>query len=853
MGIVKSIFSRKRSKQEEAEPAAAAIMSCEPAVTKLMMLMPDASGIAAYQLHTFVTARQAEDYLGSVLRGDIQEGTIMFWGLTWTPSDNGNQDVEAEPVVLIRDAKRPGLVYTFSFTDIDSAHDFVRHEVKAGLDLAQTAIFWAAPAEATVDHWGQITVTPSRLPAREPAPNGGAPEPLVAPEHDESNRTELHIDETSPVRLPEFVSDEPDAAHEPEAVSEPARKAVDDADISKVINILEARGLRAPSSPPQPNDEPEGVEDTADEPSDAGNGVAHVGDEAMHIDLSDVFGRGRDPETLTTIEDFRSHEGRETNGLDATDESLIEALYEPVSGIVAAWSNIGFAIDEAIDAYVARRVSATISWRRLTRSLAAAARFRMFVTWRIISRALAAGAAIQAERESAIAEAWRNAARAIYQVAESKSGRRAMRLAWANISWTLEEAIYAARLQQKKASARVWFNAAGALAGAARKKDSMQRGLRTAWRRLAVEALDAANAQELHRARAVFAWTSIAKSLTDAVEAMYRHERIVFAWDSTGIALNEYIAAKLQHDGLVAAWTRLAAAIEEAAEATARHNGIIRAWRLLAIETLIAADLQVKREAAINAWTNASEALFAGAAAKIRLDGLVAVWRAASNALHDFADAQMRRNGMISAWHSLACALADGARANLKLKNLIQAWRNVANACRSAARAHVARQKSRRKSWARLTTAFADVGVASRRRDAAIVAWDAIAIALGGAIAAKIYHDRCVAIWNALAIAIADALPLRRRELGAIKTWHNAMLALSEAAVAEAQVRIAEAGLNNRRMKRVNAAILKAKGREAASVASEAAEQAVKVARGAIAGPRRAQKRTRRQSQPKGA
>ena len=776
MGIVKSIFSRKKSKQEKPEPAVAAIMAGEPPVTKLMMLMPDASGIATYQLHTFVTAKQAEDYLDCFLRGDIQEGTIMFWGLTWTPSDNGNQNVQAEPVVLIRDAKRPGLVYTFSFTDIDSAYDFVRHEMKAGLDLARTAVFWAAPAEATANHWGEITVTPSRPPEREPAPNGGAPaaapEPLAAPEHDEPRETELHVDDTPPVRLPELVSAEADAVDEPETIDdsepadEPARKAVGDLDVMKVINILTAKDLRAPSIQPQPNNMPDGVEDAAGEYSDAANGVAHAADETMHVDLSDVFARRDDSETLATIDDFRSREGRETNGLHVADESLIQALDKPVSGIVTAWSNIGSAIDEAIDAYVARRVSATISWRRLTRSLAAAVRYRMFVTWRIISRALAAGAAIQAERERALAEAWRNSARAIYQVAEIRSGRRARRLAWANISWTLEEAIFAARLQQKRAISRVWFNTAGALASAANRKLSIQRRIRTVWRRLAIGTLDAARAQEQHRARVLFAWTSTGKALTDAVEAMYRHQRVVFAWASTGIALNEYIAAKLPHDGLVAAWTRLAAATVEAAEATARHNGIVRAWRRLAIQTLIAADLQARHEAAVNAWANASEALFTGAAEKVRLDGLAAAWQTATNALRDFAGALMRHNGMIAAWH-------------------------------------------------------------------------AIAIAFGAAIAAKVYRDRCVAIWDAVAIAIADALPHKRKELGVIKAWHNAMRALSEAAVAEAQLLIEQAGLNDRRMKRVNSAILEAKGREAASVTG--------------AGPRRAQKRKRRKSQPKGA
>ena len=155
MGIVRNLFSRKGS---DKEPAVATMI--QPATANLMMLMPDASGIATYQQHTFFAASEAEEYLVSILRGDVQDGTIMFWGLTWRPSDNGHREVEAEPVVLIRDPSRPGLVYTFSFVDLDSAYDFVRHEMKAGLDPNQTAIFWAVPAEATADHWGEITVTP---------------------------------------------------------------------------------------------------------------------------------------------------------------------------------------------------------------------------------------------------------------------------------------------------------------------------------------------------------------------------------------------------------------------------------------------------------------------------------------------------------------------------------------------------------------------------------------------------------------------------------------------------------------------------------------------------------------------
>ncbi len=467
MGIVDSVFSRGGRKQEEtADSASVATMSPEVAMTKLILLMPDASGITTYHLHTFVTGRQAEDYLDSILRGDVQEGTIMFWGLTWRPEENGHRDVEAEPVVLIRDPSRPGLVYTFSFVNMDSAYDFVRHEMKAGLDLSQTAIFWAVPAEATADTWGQITVSPGRPPIRERALSvdtaDSEPEPSVTTSYDEPNGTQPDVDPPSAVRLPELNLDEPEAAEEleaaeeepeilsapkltdpeptdepeavadepetaedepetlsapgltePEAADAPARKAIDDADISNVSDILEARGLRAPSRGPQPNDEPNGTTDDAVASTENGNGSTHNGDETIHVDLTDVFGGRRDPETVTTLEDFRRRRDiRHDNGFHDA-EPLIEAESETSPGIIAAWSNIVAAIDRAIDAYVARRVSFTICWRRLTCAFVAAANVRLLVTWRTLAQALAAAAAAHAEQGRGVAQAWINIARAL--------------------------------------------------------------------------------------------------------------------------------------------------------------------------------------------------------------------------------------------------------------------------------------------------------------------------------------------------------------------------------------------------------------------------------------------------------
>ena len=109
-----------------------------------------------------------------------------------------------------------------------------------------------------------------------------------------------------------------------------------------------------------------------------------------------------------------------------------------------------------------------------------------------------------------------------------------------------------------------------------------------------------------------------------------------------------------------------------------------------------------------------------------------------------------------------------------------------------------------RQLWLRLTTALAEARVLSQRRDVAVAAWDAIAV------------------------AIAAAQQIRRSEIVAIHAWSNATLAFNEATVAEAHLRIAQAGLDSKTMQGVTAAIRKATGREVASAASEAAEPAVK-------------------------
>ena len=115
-------------------------------------MLPDAAGIAAYQLNQFPSAKAAEFFIDSSLRGKTPEGSVMFWALTWDPKGI----TEAEPLVLIRDGE--SVVYPFSFSDIDSAFEFVRHEMHRGLHLSQVMIYWAVPARTEADFWGRSTI-----------------------------------------------------------------------------------------------------------------------------------------------------------------------------------------------------------------------------------------------------------------------------------------------------------------------------------------------------------------------------------------------------------------------------------------------------------------------------------------------------------------------------------------------------------------------------------------------------------------------------------------------------------------------------------------------------------------------
>ncbi len=151
-------------KSPENEAPAAAGRAPADESPPLLMLLPDAVGIASYQCLTFPDADAATSFMDDRFRGQIEDGMIAFWALT-RDTNIRRRRATAEPLLAIRDATRPGVVYPFSFTDSGSAYDFIRKEMADGLELWQVALYWAVKVTVSVDSWGKSHVSPSVPPA----------------------------------------------------------------------------------------------------------------------------------------------------------------------------------------------------------------------------------------------------------------------------------------------------------------------------------------------------------------------------------------------------------------------------------------------------------------------------------------------------------------------------------------------------------------------------------------------------------------------------------------------------------------------------------------------------------------
>lgn len=334
MGFMNSLLRRKSEGAPGEQPKVE--RKADPP-TPLMLLLPDASGIASYHLNVFPSAKAAEFYLDSTLRGQVQEGAVLFWALSWEPASHPDC-TQAEPLVVIRD-NRKAAVYPFSFAGIDSAMEFIRYEMNRGLDLGQVMVFFAVPARIEVDFWGRSTIIPSAAPVRSFQPR--------------------RVEDMARVATPAPEPARP--VHEPLADD---TRYLNEADIAEVVQMArEIIGERPAATDADARVLPMPRRSTA---SANGN----------HAVRSDAEPRA-DPIEFTPAAQ-KVHEAR---------ASL---------AVITAWANFSQAIDEALDVYVAHQVFAKLVWNRLCRAIreamAARRRVLMLACWQALTNAFASAA-----------------------------------------------------------------------------------------------------------------------------------------------------------------------------------------------------------------------------------------------------------------------------------------------------------------------------------------------------------------------------------------------------------------------------------------------------------------------------
>jgi hypothetical protein len=127
---------------------------------KLKVLMTHASGLSAFEEHSFEDVTAARAFFDYRFRGHAVPGVSAFWALTTEPLDQANR----EPTLIIRDPRRREFVYSFGFADMEAALDYIREEIPNGLDLANVELYWASPVKIALDN-GAFELSPA-LPPR---------------------------------------------------------------------------------------------------------------------------------------------------------------------------------------------------------------------------------------------------------------------------------------------------------------------------------------------------------------------------------------------------------------------------------------------------------------------------------------------------------------------------------------------------------------------------------------------------------------------------------------------------------------------------------------------------------------
>ncbi len=207
----------------------------EQAGPSLILLVNDAAGIAAFQMHSFRDAEEARTFIEYWFPNCQEGGIIAFWGLTQEPASaataNGRR---LEPVVLIRDERRSGVVYMFSFGEMEAARGFLRDEVAKGLLLDSVMLYLASTVSIETDARGRLRLNPETAPnlveletAAVVQPVAIAPSTVEAVQQPALQQSETEIPEPAteadapiPVVEPEVQTPEPAMVVEPAVAEE---------------------------------------------------------------------------------------------------------------------------------------------------------------------------------------------------------------------------------------------------------------------------------------------------------------------------------------------------------------------------------------------------------------------------------------------------------------------------------------------------------------------------------------------------------------------------------------------------------------------------------------------------------
>lgn len=163
MGWLSNLLGRGESHRvEEVAEAAPA----KPKRPPLMLLLSDASGMAALRMLTFDGVDEACDYIEFWYPKQHTGTLFAVWALPAEPDERWMAAPEhrGEAVILVRDELREDIVYPFSFVDLATAWAFLRQEMEKDLDIDRVMIYWAVPIEIEMDGLGKVHMSPDAPP-----------------------------------------------------------------------------------------------------------------------------------------------------------------------------------------------------------------------------------------------------------------------------------------------------------------------------------------------------------------------------------------------------------------------------------------------------------------------------------------------------------------------------------------------------------------------------------------------------------------------------------------------------------------------------------------------------------------